>query len=181
MIRLFRVFIPASVIALLVSDAVLLSSCYAVAACILLEVDPKIFLLYDDGWVRIAIVVLCLMAGTYFHDLYTEFRLKSKTRLFQQIAVVVGAAFLAQAFLVYLGLQNLFLPNWLMIAGSGLTLVLLPAWHIFFVRVACRAIGAERILFLGGSPAIQELGSHFAEHPEKGLAAIGRVDDLEAG
>src|SRR5579864_1991699 len=129
MIRLFRVFVPGSVVALVLSDAVLLYTCYVAAAFISLEVDPQVFLRYDNGWARVGVVVLCLMAGLYFQDLYTEFRVRSKILLIQQVGVSVGAAFLLQAGLVYLGLQDLFVPAGLMISGSLLALVLVPLWR----------------------------------------------------
>ena len=177
MIRIFRVSIPDSVIALLFSDAVLLYTCYLIGGFLALEVDPWVFLRYDNGWIRIGVVVLSVMAGLYFQDLYAEFRVKSKAVLVQQAGVSIGAAFLFQALLVYLRLQDLFVPTWLMIAGSSFALVLLPVWRVFYGRVAFRAIGSERVLFLGTSPLVREICGHWAEHPETGLAAIGCLAD----
>ncbi len=181
MIRLFRVFVPASVIALLISEAILIYTCYVIATFIVMDVDPEVFLLYDNGWARIGVVVLCLMVGIYFQDLYTQFRIKSRVLLLQQVGVVVGAAFLAQALLVYLRLQTLFVPTWLMIVGSGLTLVLLPLWRILYTSMVFKAIGSERVLFLGSSSVVQEISRYVTDHPETGLMTIGYVDDLAAG
>ena len=181
MIRLFRVFIPTSVVALLVSEIVLTCTCYIIAAFVTLDVAPEVFLLDDNGWLRIAIVVGCLMLGIYFHDLYTQFRIRSRVLLFQQVIVVVGVTFLTQALLVYLRLQDLILPTWLMIVGSGLTLILLPVWRIFFSTVVMKAMGSERVLFLGTSSVSQEIVQYLMEHPETGLTAIGYLDNLETG
>jgi len=182
MIRLFRVFVPSSVVALLVSEAILIYTCYVLAAFLVLDVDPEVFLLYDSGWARIAVVVACLMLAIYFQDLYTQLRIKSRIVLFQQVGLALGGAFLVQALLVYLRLRDLFLPTWLMIAGSALTLVLLPWWRILYVSVVIKAIGSERILFLGTSALVREIGAHMAEHPESGSVAIGSVEDEpEAG
>jgi exopolysaccharide biosynthesis polyprenyl glycosylphosphotransferase len=177
MIRLFRVSIPETVIVLLFSDAILLYTCFTIAAFAVLDVDPEVFLRYDNGWVRIAIGVLSVMAGLYFLDLYTEFRIKSKAVLVQQAGLSVGVAFLVQALLVYLGRQDLFIPTWLMIAGGALALVLVPLWRIFYGQVAFRAIGSERVLFLGASSIVQEICAHWIEHPETGRRAIGCLDD----
>src|SRR5260370_33973435 len=132
MIRLFRVFVPTSVVALLLSEIILTYTCYVIAAFVVLDVDPQVFLLYDNGWARIAVVVACIMLGVYFHDLYTQFRIKSRILLFQQIGVVVGLAFLMQSLLFYLRLREMILPAWLMIYGSALTIVFLPTWRIFY-------------------------------------------------
>ncbi len=44
MIRLFRVFIPASVIGLLVPEAVLIFFCYFLAVFLMPGADPEVFL-----------------------------------------------------------------------------------------------------------------------------------------
>jgi sugar transferase (PEP-CTERM system associated) len=180
MIRLFRVFIPTSVVALLVSEVILTYTCYVIATFLIMDVAPEVFLFDDNGWLRIAIVVGCLMLGIYFHDLYTQFRIRSRILLFQQVVVVVGVTFLTQALLVYSRLQDLILPTWVMIAGSGFTLVLLPAWRIFFSTVVMKAMGAERVLFLGTSSVSQEIVEYLAEHPETGLTALGYVDNVDS-
>jgi sugar transferase (PEP-CTERM system associated) len=179
MIRLFRVFIPTSVVALLVSEIILTYTCFVIATFIMLDVAPEVFLLDDNGWLRIAIVVACLMLGIYFHDLYTQFRIRSRVLLIQQMIVVVGVTFLTQALLVYLRLQDLILPTWVMIVGSAFTLLLLPTWRIFFSTVVMKAMGSERVLFLGTSSVSQEIVRYLVEHPETGLTAVGYVDNLD--
>lgn len=181
MIRLFRVFVPSSVVALLISEVILIYTCYVVATVIVLYVDPQVFLIYDNGWARIAIVVACIVGGIYFQDLYTQFRIQSKILLLQQMGVVVGIAFLVQALLVYLRQRDLILPTWLMIVGSALTMILLPSWRILYSNVVFRAMGSERLLFLGASSVVQEISKHVAEHPETGISILGYVDNLEAG
>jgi sugar transferase (PEP-CTERM system associated) len=181
MIRLFRVFIPTSVVALLVSEIILTYTCYVVATFLMMDVAPEVFLIDDNGWLRIAIVVGCLMFGIYFHDLYTQFRIRSRILLFQQVIVVVGVTFLTQALLVYLKLQDLILPTWVMITGSALTLVLLPLWRVIFSTVVMKAMGSERVLFLGTSSVSQEIVQYLTEHPETGLTALGYIDNMEPG
>lgn len=179
MIRLFRVFIPSSVVALLLSEIILTYTCYVVATFIALYEDPQVFLYYDNGWGRIAIVVACIIIGIYFHDLYGQLRIKSRVLFLQQMGVVLGIAFLVQALLGYLRLRDFILPTWLMIIGSGLVLVLLPAWRFFYTSVVFKAAGSERVLFLGTSALVQEIGQHLAEHPEDGYAVLGYVDNLD--
>lgn len=181
MIRLFRVFVPSSVVALLLSEAVLIYTCYVIATFIVLHEDPQVFLFYDNGWGRIALVVTCIIVGIYFHDLYEQFRIRSRILLLQQMGVVVGAAFLVQALLGYLRLRDLLLPTWLMIIGSLMVLILLPAWRIFYSSMVFRALGLERMLFLGTSAVVQEIGGHLTEHPEAGFTVLGYVDNVDSG
>src|ERR1700680_1420117 len=131
MVRLFGVFVPTSVLALLISETILIFSCYVLASFFTLQdTDPAVYLLDDGGMARIALVVGCVMFGLYFHDLYTQFKIHSRTLLLQQVCLVLGIAFLTQALLTYLKLPNWILPTRLMILGSSLVLVLLPAWRI---------------------------------------------------
>lgn len=177
MVRLFRVFVPTSVLALLISETILIFSCYILASFFILDSDPTVFLLYEGGLARISIVVGCVMLGIYFHDLYTQFRIKSRILLLQQVCLVVGIAFLTQALLGYLKLPDWTLPRWEMILGSALVLALLPAWRIVYANIVMRALGAERVLFLGSSALIEEISDYLSEHPEYGLSAIGYLDD----
>src|SRR5215469_8925813 len=98
MIRLFRIFIPTSVIALLISELVLIFFCYVMAILILPNsADPVVFLLYDNGLGRIGVVTFCIMAGMYLQDLYWKFRIQNKVVLVQQLCLVVGFSFMIQA------------------------------------------------------------------------------------
>ncbi len=74
MIRLFRVSIPSSVIALILSEAALVFTCYVAAAYIVLDFAPDIFLTEDGGLVRIGIVTLLIVVALYFQDLYETYR-----------------------------------------------------------------------------------------------------------
>ena len=89
------------------------------------------------------------------------------------MGVVAGTAFLTEALLGYLKLQQLVVPAGPMIAGSALTIVALMAWRIFFSRVLLRKMRSERVIFLGDSPMMQEIASHLEAHPEKGTDPSG--------
>jgi hypothetical protein len=102
---LFRRIIPGRIAVLLASEFLLIYSCYIVATFALLRLDGQVFLLDDNGWLRILIVTLCLIVGIYFHDLYSNLRVD--LRDLQTAGVVAGVAFLAEALFSYLKLQRL--------------------------------------------------------------------------
>src|SRR5579884_2355435 len=179
MIRLFRVFIPASVLGLLISEAVLIFFCYVLSCYFVLDADPQIFLLYDNGLWRIALVVACIMLALYFNDLYWQFRIRSKLLLVQQMCFVVGIAFLTQALLTYVRRPEWTISKWIMIEGSGLVLVTLPMWRILYgTLIMHHALGAQRLLFLGTSAVARDIAAEILERPEFGLATIGFVDNI---
>ena len=104
MIRLFRVFIPASVIGLVLSEVLIAFLCYAGASVILYELinpefSPAVFFQNDGGTLRIGLVVAVTVSGLYFQNLYSNFRVKSLTLLMQQLCMAIGGSFLIQAFL----------------------------------------------------------------------------------
>ena len=178
MIRLFRVFVPTSVVALLVSEIILIFSCYIAASYmfLLVDIDPEVFLRDDGGLVRIALVVGVLIGGFYLYDLYTQFRIRSRLLLLQQVCLVLGLAFLSQALLSYLG-QGWILPRWVMIYGSAFVLMFVPAWRILYSGVVLKAMGSQKILFLGSSKILSEISDYLTVHPELGLLPIGYLGD----
>ena len=176
MIRLFRVFVPTSIFVLVLSEFVILTSCYLLATYVFLQVDPTVFLWYDGGLARIIAAVLSILFGLHFLDLYTDIRMVSKVALVLEIGQAVGFAFLMQALLAYLN-KEWMLPRWVMIWGSGAGLVSLSAWRIVYGLIFLRAFGAQRVLFLGRNPVVQEISEYFTRHPEVGYTNLGYVDD----
>jgi sugar transferase (PEP-CTERM system associated) len=176
MIRLFRVAVPTSIFVLLLSEAVLLTFCYVLATYLFLQVDPSVFLWYDGGLPRIIVVVLSTLLGLHFLDLYTEIRTVSKVALVLEIGQAIGFSFLAQAFLAYLQ-KDWMLPRWVMIWGSGFALILLSTWRILYGMVFLRAFGAQRVLFLGLNPVVQEIAEYMSDHPEADFINLGYLDD----
>src|ERR1700746_1020146 len=102
MIRLFKVFIPVGTLTLLVSEALLVTSAFVFATYLTFDADPTVYLLDDGGLSRIILVVFSIMIGLHFHDLYSQFRVKSRIVLVQQLCLVMGVAFLSQGLIAYL-------------------------------------------------------------------------------
>jgi sugar transferase (PEP-CTERM system associated) len=176
MIRLLRELVLPTVLALLLSEILLTTTCFVLSSYLVLQVDPTVYLLYDGGLWRIGLVVLSIVLALYFHDLYANIHVYSKVILVQQLCQVIGIAFLAQALLSYLD-QDLILPRWVMMLGGGVTLVLLTSWRVFYSTFVLRAISRVRILFLGANRLACELVEYFRGHQELGLAVVGILSD----
>ena len=132
------------------------------------------FLWQEGGWWRVAFVAVFILLGLYFHDLYENYRVPSRTLLLQQFCFVVGIAFLLQALLSY-GRWDIILPRRIMLYGSLLVLVFGPLWRIVFTRAVWQAVGAQKLLFLGASPGVREIIQSLRERPELGMVPIGFV------
>lgn len=177
MIRLFRVSVQTSIVGLLLSEAVLLTFCYVLAAYLSLEVEPSIFLLYDGGLGRILAVVLVIMSSLHLWDLYAEVRTVSKVGLVFEIGGAVGFALIVEALLSYAN-PNWRLPGYVMIWGSAMAVIALSGWRIVYGHFFLRAFPAERVLFLGTNPVVGQIAEYFARNSELGATNLGYVDDL---
>ena len=176
MIRLFRVTVPTSVFVLLVSEFVLLTFCYALATYLFLQVDPTVFLWDDGGLPRILVVVASILFGLHFLDLYSDIRSDSKVALTLEIGQSLGFAFLTQALLTYMD-KDWMLPRWVMIWGSAFALISVSSWRIIYGAIFVRAFRAQRILFLGLNPVVQQIAEYLQHHPESGYVNLGYLDD----
>ena len=176
MIRLFKVFIPAGTVTLLVSEILLITSAFVFATYLVLEVDPTVFLLYEGGLSRIALVVLSILLGLHFHDLYSQVYVKSRIVLMQQLCLVMGVAFLTQGLITYLD-ANLRVPISVMGLGSAIAVVAIFFWRILFSAFAFQLVGRDRLLLVGGSPLLEDIGQYIVDHPESGLEIAGYLDD----
>jgi len=174
--RIFRVFFPARVVTLLVSEIALIFGFYYAAAYFTTE-TPDIFLFVDGGLVRIGVVTACIVGGFYLSDLYSELRVRSKTRLLQQVCLVLGVAFLIQSLFGYLRLQDWALPKWMMISGSFLVLLVIPGSRVVYDRAVVSRKTRETVLFLGASPVARMVAERMAENPHFGLTVIGYLED----
>lgn len=178
MIRLFRVSIPTSVLLLVAAEIALAFVCFLIPIWIAAPQEPEIYLMYEGGFLKVSIAVATLVLGIYFHDLYGNFRVTSRSFLFAQFCTAIGVVMLAQALLAYTPL-DLNLSGWVALAGSALTLALLPAFRIVYSRAAIRILGQQRLVFVGENDLIKEVGRQISEHPEKGFVGAGYLSESE--
>ena len=171
MIRLFRVFIPASVVALLVSEIILILGCY-VLAIFLLGLDPTFFLFDQNNYWKLLVVAGTIILGLYFQDLYGELRITANILLIQQVCLAVGLSLLVSAFVGYIDPAAL-LGRYLMMFGSLGVVVLLPLWRIFFWRYVIAGLRSERVLLMGNSSILGEVISVLLARPEFGYKLVG--------
>jgi sugar transferase (PEP-CTERM system associated) len=174
MIQLFRVFIPASILGLLVAETLLLFGIYIGTSILLLtgEYDWQQFLLDEHGVWRIAIVVGVVLLGLYFHDLYTNLHIPERIRFVQQLCFIFGIAFTTQALISY-AWRGLVLPRLVMIVGSFASLLALLLLRLAFSSTVLKTLPLQRILFLGASPVVFEVAKHLGSRPELGFAPLG--------
>lgn len=171
MIRLFRVFIPASVLALLLSEIVIVLACY-LSAIYLNRMDAGFYLFGEGNYWKLLLVATCIILALYYQDLYADLRITSRMLLIQQVCLAVGSALLLLAFLGFLQPEFL-MPRWLMVFGSFLVVLILPPYRVFFWKYIIGALGSERVLLLGNSSILGEVIECLQEKPQFGYSIVG--------
>ncbi|MDR3717765.1 MAG: sugar transferase [Bryobacteraceae bacterium] len=172
MIRLFRVFIPTSVIGLLASEIVIAVACYVLGYWIAGPEEMEVYFLLEDGILRTAIVVLTLIFGIYWSDLYEDMQVSSALQLYQQFCLITGITFLGQALVGYVDRQ-LIMPRWQMLIGSALVIVVMPAWRLAYAPAALKLLGRRRVIFVGANELVREIGTQLKVKPQTGFLAAG--------
>src|SRR5579862_2465319 len=179
MIAIFRFLIPARVLTLFISEALLIFSCYAAASFYASDLPGSLFL-FETDWLLLLIPVGVILLGFYFADLYTELRVPSLTVLLQQLSVAVGFALVAEALVSYWDLDWA-LPARIVIAGSLLSVAVVLLWRRMFSAALQSGVASRRLLFLGISPSVEQLSEHLRQHPELGMTPVGYLDDGNPG
>lgn len=181
MIRLFRVFIPTSILGLVISEGLLIVLCYLSAIAWQLTDTFGIYMQYENGVLRVVIVCTTVLLGLYMNDCYVKVRIVSQLVFVQQLCLVIGVAFLLQSLLSYGDIQ-LRMPRQSMLMGSMLCLVLAPIWRTIYSKLSLRILGAEKVLFLGMHPLQRTIYEHLVEHPEFAMQPVGFLaESAEAG
>ena len=180
MSRLFGVYVAPSVLLLLVSEAALITSAFALATYFTLSVDPTVFLLYDDGLSRILLVVLSILLFLHLSDLYNQIQVSSHLALAQQLCMAMGGTFLLHALLSYVR-PGLRVPIRIMGGGSAISLALIYGWRVVYSRHVLGVVGGQRLLVVGGTPMVAEMSEHLERHPELGMRIVGYVGDYHPG
>jgi sugar transferase (PEP-CTERM system associated) len=177
MMRFFPVFVPARILALLITEILLVFGSFIVACYVALPVDASDYLLGDgNGLVNVVLALGSILIGLYLQDLYSDIYVKSRIVLFQQLCLAMGIAFLLQGFVAYL--SKLRMPIVIMMYGSAFSVASIFLWRIFYSAWVLQKMGRESLLLVGGSSVLLDIARHIGEHPEIGLMVAGYVDDI---
>jgi sugar transferase (PEP-CTERM system associated) len=172
MVRIFRIFIPLSVLLLLVSEVVLIAVAFVVAGWL----RPEYLIYGGTGPVSIVVVLIPIIVGLYLQDLYTNIYVRSHARLLQQLCVVLGVACIGQALVSYVD-PDLRMPLHTLVPGTGLALGAIYGWRVFCSAYLLKRMGGDRLLLVGSSPLLAEVVDHLHRHPAVGARVIGVVND----
>jgi lipopolysaccharide/colanic/teichoic acid biosynthesis glycosyltransferase len=136
------------------------------------------YFLYENGMLQVAVAAAAIQVTLYFERMYE--RTLTIARVFQQVCLALGVAFLLQALLAYTG-SPAETPRWIMIGGALLVLAAFPAWRVAASVVLEKAIPPRKVLFLGAplgaAGPVEEIAQLLKQQPEIGLAPVGYLGE----
>lgn len=180
MIRIFKIFVPTTSLALFSLELLWICASYALMVYLNPNIDQENFYLNQGGIGRMTVVVVSMVLALYLSGLYGDIRIVSRLQLVQQICFPVGLAFLAQAAIGLLN-RNWIVPRTVMILGSVLVAAGVFCSRLLWqMAVSGNGVRPRRVLFMGASPAVQELAYYIERHPELGLRTLGYLEDHDA-
>lgn len=178
MIRIFNVsFAPATFILLLFESLILLSA-FVLATLAVGDLDPVDYLFYDSGALAVTLVVASFLLGLYFQDLYAQIRIKSRIRLVQQLCMVTGIAFLAEALISYLD-SDLRVSVPIMLLGSVIAIPGIFLGRLVFGNFAGQMMPQTRLVLIGHSPTLTQLRIWIEEQPDAGIVIEGSAETAD--
>lgn len=173
-------------ILLILGDFLLLSLSYMVTVALLTEggfypdVNLEIFINESHGLESVGLVVVTLMLGMYFLDLYENTRIFSRSRLLEELILVFGVSFLLQGLVSYVR-SGLVMARWIMMGGSLLAMVVMVWWRWIYSLLLVRVAGRQKVLFLGDTPVARRMAEYIVQYPQVGFQVVGCVADHPEG
>jgi len=177
MIRLFRVYVPASTLVLLAFEIGVIISALCISVYVFGDLDPTDYLMNNLGLVSVALVSFSFIAGVYFQDLYSQIRVKSRILLVQQLLLVAGSVFLVQA-LISAVAPDLYMPFRVILLGSLISVVSLFAGRLLFSAYVLPRVAGERLLLIGDSPILEDLNGYLEQHPELAIQVARHIREI---
>lgn len=175
MIRVFQVFIPKSVVALIALEFCVISACLIFSLSFIFS-DLDLYLLYENGLAAVAIGTLGIMAGLYWQDGYSNLNPRSNLAMIQMVVQALGIEFLLQAFLLYVQ-TPVHIPRTATFVLAPVLLVVLPFWRRLYSRALYADFALERVLVLGTDSLGQDLAGRIAGKPELGMTIVGYMKE----
>lgn len=176
--RIFQVYIPGRIVAFVLSEAVLIFSCFA-AVLALLGYDVGIYFQYEGGSEQVLIATALFIGSLYFRNLYSSLVIKSSFLLIREVIQSAGVVLLVQAIVMYV-YPPFSLPQTAMVLATAMICVLVPIWRVV-LSITSSTIRGERILILGTSKTVLAVAECLAHHPEFGYICGFVEDDLPVG
>jgi sugar transferase (PEP-CTERM system associated) len=175
LIRLLNAYFPRRTFFLGISEGLLVALAFIVAAIARLgATDAGVMLSYEQGFLKVLVVVAAFVVCLYYFDLYDSAVLSNRREVLTRLVQVLGTSCLLLALLYYV-YPPLELGRGIFLIGTVFVSVLLFLWRRLFLVVNSVSRFADRVLILGDGLVAELLSKEISQRPELALNVIGRM------
>ncbi len=176
MIRLFNAYFPTRTLLLTVTEALLVTLGFVAAVVFWAgtATDANIYLLYENGFGRIGLVVGVFLLLMYYFDLYDSIVLSNRREVITRLVGVLGCCFVTVGVLYY-AFPEIRLAGTTLWVGIAIVGVTVPAWRKLFFVLNRSARFSERAILYGDGPLAAPLMEAITSRSELGVRVVGFV------
>jgi sugar transferase (PEP-CTERM system associated) len=181
LIRLLNAYFPRRTFFLGISEGLLVALAFIVAAIARLgATDAGVMLSYEQGFLKVLVVVAAFVVCLYYFDLYDSAVISNRREVLTRLVQVLGTSCLLLALLYYV-YPPLELGRGIFLIGTVFVSVLLFLWRRLFLVVNSVSRFADRVLILGDGLVAELLSKEISQRPELALNVIGRMSEQTGG
>lgn len=174
MISLFHVYFPKRTLLLAVSEICLIVLVFLSVSFARSATDIELWLNYEHGLLKIAVVSAALFLCMYYYDLYDSLVLGNRRETLARLFQVLGTACVVLA-LLYFVYPEARLGRATFLVGIGLAGLVLATSRNLFLTLNRSPRLAERVVILGDGSLAISLAREIRKRPELGLRLLGLV------
>jgi exopolysaccharide biosynthesis polyprenyl glycosylphosphotransferase len=176
-IRFLNAYFPTRTVLLGASEALLAAAAFVLA--LIAAMGPfhaQVFIGYEQGGARIALVVCVFILCMYYFDLYDSMVLRSQREVFTRLIQVFGTVCLILSF-VYTLFPAMRLQQDVFIVGALVAASLTMLSRRLFGLVNTWPAFMERVLVLGDGTLAQTLLKEIHDRPEVGIRVVAHISE----
>lgn len=177
MVRLFNVYYPLRVLALLVGEAIVICGSFLLATVIIFGPDSYLILNYENGFYNIFIISCTALLLSYYFDLYDLQRLSSNTEIYFRIFAVLGIVSFLLAGAAYL-FPRLLMGRRSLLLGLVILSAALICWRWAYSWLARQPYFRERVYILGTGDRAKQLVQSLSVRGDLGMDVVGWTGQL---
>lgn len=174
MIRLFHTYFPKRTLLLAVSESFLIVLALLAASYTRWGGDTLLTLIYEQGFLKIAIAAAVCILCMYYYDLYDTLLLSSPREVLTRLFQVLGAACVILA-LLYSAYPVIRLGRGIFAIGIVFVGISLAGWRKLFFLLNSSSRLAQRAVVLGDGPLASSLTAEIEKRPHLGVRLVGYV------
>jgi sugar transferase (PEP-CTERM system associated) len=174
MVRAFNTYVPARMLLLGVTEALLVWAAFLVAVLLRFGSDADLVLGYEHGLVKIALVVGVFFFCMWYLDLYDGQFVSNTFQVLPRLLQVVGTMSILLAF-VYYTYPQAQLGRRVLLVGVFLVVILVLSWRQMFFPLLRQLKLVQRAIVFGTGPFAVALSKEATKRPELGIEFVGYV------